>query len=176
LRGIEAFWGFTLSNLDVLLTYANIRSNLHAYSPYIEMLYDSGETVVSQEGFDGARTDRTQGDTYSLLLDYYIPGWDLQLHYDFTYVSSMPAGKDLDGATLNNSKDGYNLHNVSVQWAPSGIAEGLMLTLGVDNLLDEYYASQASRTGVSFHPRFGELYLTDYEPGQNVKASIAYRF
>jgi len=50
------------------------------------------------------------------------------------------------------------------------------LTLGVDNLFDEYYASQSSRTGVSFHPVFGELYLTDYEPGRNVKATIAYQF
>lgn len=175
LSGIETFWGFTLSNLDVLLTYASIKSNLHAYSPYITMPYDDGETVVFQEGFDGARTDRTQGNTYTLLLDYYIPGWGLQFHYDFTHVSSMPAGKDLDGATLNNSKDGYNLHNVSVQWAPR-IAEGLTLTGGIDNLADEYYASQASRTGVSFHPRFGKLYLTDYEPGRNIKASIAYQF
>lgn len=176
LSGIETFWGFTLGNLAVLLTYANIKSNLHAHPPYIEMPYDNGETVVIQEGFDGARTDRTQGDTYTLLMDYYIPGWGLQFHYDFTHVSSMPAGKDLDGATLDNSKDGYNLHNASMQWTPTTIAEGLTLTVGIDNLLDEYYASQASRTGVSFHPRFGELYLADYEPGRNIKASIAYRF
>jgi len=175
LRGIEAFIGFKANDLDIMLTYTDIDSKLKASDKYLEMPYDNGTEVIIQEGFDGARTDRTHGSTYGLNIDYKIPEQGLQLHYDTMYVASLPRGKDLDGAGLDNSKDAYNIHNISLQWKYHNI-EGLTLTLGIDNLLDEYYASQASRTGVSFHPRFGELYLTDYEPGRNIKAGIAYQF
>ena len=67
------------------------------------------------------------------------------------------------------------VHNISLRWTPAQW-EGLDLTLGVDNLFDEYYASQSSRTGLSKHPLFGDLFLLDYEPGRNVKVSVGYRF
>ncbi|HEY7773710.1 MAG TPA: TonB-dependent receptor [Marinagarivorans sp.] len=177
LRGLEGYWGYATNNLNVLLTYASVDSKLSAFDQYRQMgeVNDDGE-LTTYEGFDGARTDRKQGDTFSLVVDYFIPQYDLQLHYDGMHVSSLPAGKDLDGATLDNSKGGYNVHNISMRWTPSQFAEGLALTFGIDNLFDEYYASQASRTGVSFHPVFGELFLTDYEPGRNVKASVSYQF
>lgn len=175
LRGIEAFWGIAVDNLDVLLTYSDVNSKLHADTPYIEMPLETETGIEIDEGFDGARTDRTYGSTYGLNVDYFFPSENIRLHYDIMHISSLAAGKDLDGAGLDNAKGAYNIHNLSVQWQP-GRFEGLSLTLGVDNLLDEYYAAQASRTGVSFHPVFGELYLTDYEPGRNVKASIAFQF
>ena len=90
-------------------------------------------------------------------------------------MEKLGAGLDLDGASLDNSKDGYTVVNVSARWTPASYP-GLALTVGADNLLDEYYASQSSRTGLSFHPRFGELQLTDYEPGRNVKATVSYEF
>ena len=175
LRGIEAFWGISVDNLEVLFTYSDINSKLSAYAPYIEMEAETENGVVTEEGFDGARTDRSYGSTYGLNIDYLLASANIRLHYDFSHVSSIPAGKDLDGAGVDNSKDAYSLHNVSAQWQPENV-DGLTLILGIDNLFDEYYASQASRTGVSFHPVFGELFLTDYEPGRNVKASIAYQF
>ncbi|SMF39828.1 hemoglobin/transferrin/lactoferrin receptor protein [Alteromonadaceae bacterium Bs31] len=171
LQGIEAFWGFTLDSLDVLLTYSDVNSELSAYEPYIELPFEG----VVQEGFDGARTDRSYGSTYGLNIDYFFSDKDIHLHYDIMHVGSLPAGKDLDGAGLDNSKNAYTVHNVSAQWQVAGV-EGLSITLGIDNIFDEYYASQASRTGASFHPVFGELYLTDYEPGRNLKASVAYQF
>lgn len=189
LRGLEAYWGYATDNLDILLTYSSVDSKLSAFEEYAEMDYlvvdragapvldgEGNEQIIVQEGFDGARTDRKQGDTFSLMVDYVIPEADLKFHYDVMHVSSLPAGKDLDGATLNNEKDGYSVHNISVRWTPSKFAEGLALTFGIDNLFDEYYASQASRTGVSFHPVFGELFLTDYEPGRNIKGSVSYQF
>lgn len=175
LRGIEAFLGISVENLEVLFTYSDITSELSAYAPYIEMEAETANGVVVEEGFDGARTDRSYGSTYGLNIDYVLASANIRLHYDIMLASSIPAGKDLDGAGVDNSKDAYSLHNVSAQWQPAKI-NGLTLTLGIDNLFDEYYASQASRTGVSFHPVFGELFLTDYEPGRNVKASIAYQF
>ena len=81
------------------------------------------------------------------------PGYATQF---LRVAPKLDADTDLDGPTLDNSKEGFDVHNVSARWAPE-MVEGLALTVGVDNVFDEYYASQSSRTGVSFHPRFGEL-------------------
>lgn len=161
LEGFEAYAGLTLGNLVSTLTYSTAESELSANADY--------------PALEGARLDRTQGDTISLNLDYDITAFNLTLHWDVLLVDDVAAGLDLDGATLDNAKDGYTVHNISALWTPAGV-EGLSVTLGVDNLLDEYYASQSSRTGVSFHPRFGQLYLQDFEPGRNVKATVAYTF
>ena len=159
--GFEAYLGYDLGNLRALLTYSKADSELDAFAPYRDL--------------DGARLDRIQGDTISLNLDYELPGKDLAFHWDVLHVDDVAAGADLDGATADNAKDGFTVHNVSVRWTPRRY-DGLALTFGVDNLFDEYYASQSSRTGLSRHPRFGELYLLDYEPGRNIKFTVSYRF
>ncbi len=91
-------------------------------------------------------------------------------------VDDLDSGNDLGGASFDNSKDGYAVHNIAARWSPSEFLSGLTVTLGVDNLFDEFYASQSSRTGASAHPFFGELYLFDYEPGRNIKATVSYQF
>lgn len=159
--GFEAYAGFDVGGLSLLLTYANAESELDANSEYADL--------------NGARIDREQGDSISLLFDYYFAPIDLNLHYDVVMVDDLADAVDLDGASADRYKKGYTVHNISVRWTPRSV-EGLALTFGVDNLFDEYYASQSSRTGVSAHPVFGDLYLLDYEPGRNVKASIAYQF
>lgn len=159
--GYEAYLGYDVGNLRTLLTYAKADSELDAAAGYADL--------------DGARLDRTQGDTISFNLDYDLPSKDLSFHWDMLYVDDVPAGLDLDGATLDNAKDGFTVHNVSMRWMPRNV-EGLSLIFGIDNVFDEFYASQSSRTGVSRHPRFGELYLVDYEPGRNFKFTVAYTF
>ena len=159
--GYEAYVGYDKGALSVLWTYSVAKSDLDAFADYSEL--------------DGARLDRQQGNTSSLIVDYDIDSMDLSLHWDVLHVNSVPEGVDLDGATFNNAKDGYLVNNISARWTPRSV-EGLSLTVGVDNLFDEYYASQSSRTGTSFHPVFSFLYLNDYEPGRNVKTTIAYQF
>lgn len=161
IEGWEAYIGFSQGDFSALLTHASAESDLSAIETYAAL--------------DGARLDRTQGDSVSLAFDYRLKDRGLRFHWDSLWVSDLPAGLDLDGATLNNAKSGYQVHNISLSWSPRELSS-LRLTFGVDNLLDAYYASQSSRTGVSFHPRFGELYLLDYEPGRNVKATLAYNF
>jgi len=160
-EGVEAFLGYDVGGLRTLLTVSLAESDLSAARGYEEL--------------DGARIDREQGDTISLNVDYMFERIDLALHWDLLWVDDLDSGLDLDGATLDNSKGGYTVHNISARWTPENI-EGLALAMGVDNLFDEYYASQSSRTGVSYHPRFGELQLTDYEPGRNIKATVSYQF
>ncbi|MCB1704736.1 MAG: TonB-dependent receptor [Halioglobus sp.] len=159
--GVESYIGYDLGALRTLLTYSLSDSDLSSNNDYTSL--------------DGARLDREQGDTYSLNIDYLIEAYHLALHTDVLWVESLGSGLDLDGASLDNSKDGFTVVNISARWSPAQVA-GLSLTVGVDNLLDEYYASQSSRTGLSSHPRFGELQLTDYEPGRNFKATVSYEF
>jgi hemoglobin/transferrin/lactoferrin receptor protein len=161
IRGFEAFVGYEAGHLGSLLTYSRSRSDLEAFADYAI--------------YDNARIDREQGDTLSLELDYEIVTLGLTLHWNSIIVDDLAAGVDLDGASEDNAKKRFDVHNVSARWTPEAIRE-LSLIVGVDNLFDEFYASQSSRTGLSRHPRFGELYLQDYEPGRNIKATITWQF
>lgn len=158
--GFELWFGYEKGSLSALLTFDIADSELDAEADYAAL--------------DGARLDRVQGDTVSLNIDYAFRD-NLDLHWDVQVVGDIDNAVQLDGASEDTAKDGYTVHNVSARWKPRRV-EGLALTLGVDNLFDEYYASQSSRTGVSRHPRFGELYLQDYEPGRNVKLTASYDF
>ncbi|MCG8613332.1 MAG: TonB-dependent receptor [Pseudomonadales bacterium] len=160
IRGYEAYLGYDIGQLRALLTYSVAESDLEAFTQYAQ--------------FEGARLDRQQGDTITMNLDYNLPALDLALHWDMSWVDDVDADLDLDGATKDNSKDGYVVHNISAQWSPKQV-QGVTLTLGVDNLFDKFYASQSSRTGLSQHPRFGDLYLLDYEPGRNIKMTVSYQ-
>jgi hemoglobin/transferrin/lactoferrin receptor protein len=161
IEGYEAYVGYNLNSLKLLLTYSSAESELSALPEYAV--------------FDGARLDRQQGDSLSLSADYTFTSLNLSLHWDALWVKDVASGLDIDGATLENAKDGYAVHNLSAHWQPAAV-KGLGLTLGVDNVFDEFYASQSSRTGTSFHPRFGRLYLMDYEPGRSVKLTVSYGF
>lgn len=160
IEGFEAYIGYDIGGLRTLLSYSDAESELEAFDDYADL--------------DGARLDRQQGDTVSLNIDYELVDWGLALHWDTQWVGDVSAAPDLDGATLDNAKDGFTVSSVSARWSP-GAVRGFSLTVGVDNVFDEFYASQSSRTGASFHPRFGELYLQDYEPGRNIKMTVAYQ-
>lgn len=159
--GFEAYVGYQIGQLNTQITYSSAESDLDAFAGY--------------EIHEGARLDRQQGDTYTANISYHFESINLDVNWEVTDVDHVDAGLDLDGATLDNSKNGFTVHNISAHWQPEKVA-GLSVIFGVDNLFDEFYASQSSRTGTSFHPRFGPLYLVDYEPGRNVKATVAYQF
>ena len=160
--GFELYAGYRLGNVDALLTYSASDSELSSNAIYTH--------------YNNARLDRVQGDTISFKLSYDIDSLDLKLAWDFLVVEKLDkvsTDLQLDGAGFDNSKPGYQVHNISVNWQP---AEKLELTFGVDNVFDKYYVSQSSRTGSTEHPVFGPLFLNDYEPGRNIKATVAYTF
>jgi hemoglobin/transferrin/lactoferrin receptor protein len=164
IRGYEAHVRLDLHPFSLLLTHSVSKSELSAFSDYAEL--------------EGARIDREQGPTTSLALDYNMSSQPISLHYDVLNVAKLSAGKDLDVMTHDegNGKEAFTVHNVSARWTPAVGAGLLDITVGVDNLLDEYYTSQSSRTGVSLHPLFQTLYLTDYEPGRCFKTTVGYKF
>lgn len=161
LNGFEAYIGYDVGSLSTLLAFSKAESELDANADNLDN--------------DGSRQDRQRGNPIALNVDYDLSDLDLLLHWDVQVLGSIDAGPALDSATLDNAKEGYTVHNVSARWTPTTENE-LTVTFGIDNLFDEYYASQSSRTGSSFHPRFGELYLLDYEPGRNVKLTVGYQF
>lgn len=164
IEGFETYVEWEKNNLRILATYASAESELDAFASY--------------SALEGARLDREQGDSLSLNLSYQFVPTNIRVQWEALYVGDLGTGIDLDYTSddTDNAKDSYTLHNISGRWAPDESLKGLSITLGVDNLFDEFYASQSSRTGTSFHPRFGQLYLHDYEPGRNIKVAIAYQF
>ena len=159
INGIEAYIGYDIGNLKTLLSYSDSESELDAIAQY--------------QILDDARIDREQGETVSLSLDYEFTGMNLSLHWDTLWVGSLEASKHLDTNSLMHKKSAYTISNFSAHWESDF---GLGVTAGVDNVFDEFYASHSSRNGTSFHPRFRELYLMDYEPGRNAKITISYKF
>ncbi len=159
--GVEFYTGYELGQLALQLSYSNAESELSAFEDYTKL--------------EGARLERQQGNTFSASADYTIEAIDIALHWDMLAVDDVADGLSLDGASINNAKEGYVVHNISATWRPEQL-DGLSVIFGVDNVFDEFYASHSSKTGTSFHPLFKELYLVDYEPGRNIKATIAYRF
>lgn len=159
--GFETYIEYDYESFSILTTYSRAESELDAFTQY--------------QSLQGARLDRKQGDTISIVAHYELGTPNIALNWEVLNVDDVEAGTDLDGASLDNSKDGFTVHNVSARWNVQSVP-GLTLIAGVDNVFDEFYASQSSRTGTSFHPVFGPLYLLDYEPGRNIKLTAAYQF
>lgn len=105
------------------------------------------------------------GDSIALTLDYQADSIDTI--FGWTSIVVLDEDNVLEGTA---DKDGYNVHNLYVQWLPSQ-AQNLSVTFGIDNIFDEAYVSHASRTGLA-----RGLNTDDYEPGRNVKLSAAYQF
>lgn len=119
----------------------------------------------SENKVTGEPLGRQVGDSIALGLDYNLPAQAITLNW----TSQFTQKED------HFNKPSYDVHSISARWAPASIA-GLTVTAGIENLFDEHYTSHASRIGDTVHPRFGALHLNDYEPGRNVKVSVAYVF
>ena len=162
LDGVEAYLGYSVGNFDSQITFSAADSEINAFTQY--------------QQFDGARIDRQQGDTYGALIKYTLPKIDAFVSWEVLHVQAISDGLNLDGARLSTAKQGFTVHNIAANWHPK-MLPGTTIIFGVDNLFDELYASQSSRTGISYHPRFNvELPLIDWEPGRNIKATVAYKF
>ncbi|KMT63971.1 TonB-dependent receptor domain-containing protein [Catenovulum maritimum] len=161
ITGSEVYLALDISHFKASLSYSDADSELDAAAGY--------------EKFHEARLDRSQGDTASAEFSYLIDSADLTLGWSILNVASIENALDINGASENKAKQGFTTHSISASWKPQSMQQ-LTLVVGVDNLFDEYYASQSSRTGLSKHPKFGDLALTDYEPGRNIKATVSYSF
>ena len=100
--------------------------------------------------------------------------WNLSLAYDWqgTGISAQwDTVFQRRYKSHNLEKPGYGVSDISVHWKPqSGSLKGLETSLGVYNVFDKFYASHSARQ------QDPDNYLTDYEMGRNVKATVSYRF
>lgn len=108
------------------------------------------------------------GDSIGLNLDYDLTSLDVILGWNSRFIL-----EEDNVAQDQPVKPSYDVHNLYAQWLPRQI-EGLALTFGIDNIFNEQYASHASRSGTVNRGQL--INMTDYEPGRNVKATLAYQF
>jgi hemoglobin/transferrin/lactoferrin receptor protein len=111
--------------------------------------------------------EREVGDSIALNVDYALPVSNMSLSWTSQVI--------LDEESSDNTKVGFDVHNVSLRWQPETMP-GLDLTFGVDNLFDELYSSHASRAGRFYYAASGPVPIDDFEPGRNIKATASYRF
>ncbi|WP_171014150.1 TonB-dependent receptor [Chitinivorax sp. B] len=98
------------------------------------------------------------GRTWVAQLDYDLPAQHVKLGWTSRLNERL---KDVPADTA--SKAGYNVHDVYVQWQPTG-KDDVSLTLTVNNLFDRYYVDQASFAGTGLP-----------EPGRDVRLSLGWR-
>lgn len=150
LEGFELSGSYRYQNLSAKLGYAVTEATYR----------DDGSVMLDANG-----RSADLGDSLSLSLNYDLPQWKAQLGWNSIWVmeeDAVEAGSDV--------KEAYDVHSVFAQWAPAQV-NGLTLIFGIDNLFDEQYVSHSSRTGYA-----RGTVLDDYEPGRNVKLSVAYQF
>lgn len=122
---------------------------------------------------DSARVGVSTGDRLVLDSEWaFAPQWSAG--YTLTAVqrlSDVPVG--------NPDKPGYGVHDLRLSWMSRSEQDGLVLTVGIDNLLDKRYADHTTvrtlqRTNTATAVA-GEQYAI-LEPGRNLKMSADWFF
>ncbi|WP_087016771.1 TonB-dependent siderophore receptor [Thaumasiovibrio subtropicus] len=151
-KGFEAAFHWGYKDLSTRLSYSR-SDNRHKT--------DGGPIVAN-----GGSTDI--GDAIGLNVNYDL--FDYGLTFGWTSQFVLKEDNVVEGA---KEKESYNVHNIYAQWLPHQV-DGLQVTLGVDNLFDEAYYSHASKYGYPSSRDNREA--DDFEPGRNIKLSVAYQF
>lgn len=131
------------------------------------------------EGYEHVGLGNARGDTWGLNVNYALSN-DIEFGWHFSYVEDLNNLEVLQraielgwtDATLMLDKDGYQVHDVYVQWLPLS-NDTLTVNLTVKNLFDEQYLDHSSVGDYS------EVFATVsgvYEAGRDVRLSLSYKF
>ena len=152
INGFEASFAYNINDLNALLTYS------HSDSEFEE----TKDPLVKEPG-----------DMLTLGLTYRITP-QMSVHWDSIFVAEE---KDRPEGDEYNVKKPYNVHDIAFNWEPLAV-KGLVLTAGIDNIFDEAYVSHISenRSLAPSRDSTETKSTADYEPGRNVKFSVAYQF
>ncbi|WP_070966931.1 TonB-dependent siderophore receptor [Vibrio sonorensis] len=158
---------YYLSNIDDVEMDGFEASLGYAYQQFAAKLSYAKSDIAYESGLPVTHVSRSQdvGDSINFSADYYADSVDLLLGWNSQFVREEDNVKQ--GA---KAKPSYHVHNLYAQWIPADVDQ-LTVTFGIDNIFDETYYSHASRSGVA-----GPTFADDYEPGRNVKLSLAYQF
>jgi len=111
-------------------------------------------------------SDYQPGDSISLNLNYkIIPTTTISWDSIFQLRT-----KDVVSTSLLDEKDGYAVHNVALTVKPAHI-KNLSIIAGIDNIFNKNYISHTSDNKTA-----RGIFLGDYEPGRNIKVTLAYKF
>ncbi len=146
--GFESSFVYNKGALKSLITYAHSNSKFE----------QTKESLVQEPG-----------DSISLALHYQINknidlAWESLVVLKEDDIPSSSGGQYAD-------KKSYNIHDIAFKYQPKNI-KGLSAVVGIDNIFDKYYSSHISEN--RYFEGFG--YTTDYEPGRNIKVTLAYKF
>ena len=138
--------------------YENLRASLGFSRSDIDIYLNEGELNANNTAIG-----RDMGAKWNLSLAYDWQGTGISAQWDTVFQRRYKSH--------NLEKPGYGVSDISVHWKPqSGSLKGLETSLGVYNVFDKFYASHSARQ------QDPDNYLTDYEMGRNVKATVSYRF
>ena len=147
-KGFEASFAYNKGDLNTLFTYSRSES-------------DFEET--------GLPLEKEPGDSLSIGINYKILA-NLAVSWDSFFVKEE---NDTIGDEYN-IKPSYNTHDIAVNYKPNSV-KNLTLIAGIDNIFDKAYVSHISESR-TFTLSGEEKSTADYEPGRNVKVSVAYKF
>ena len=148
LRGFESSFMYNVGKLNSLLTYSHSKTKFEK---------------------TGLANSREPGDSISLGVNY-----KLLSNLDLSWSSLFALKQDHFAGTAYNVKGSYNVHDIAFNWKPAS-TKGLTLIAGISNIFDEEYVSHVSENRgltVSGNPASS----ADYEPGRNIKVTLAYKF
>ena len=155
--------GYTMTN-NGDLTLKGFEASFSYNKGDLSTLLTYAQTETKYKKTDLADV-KDPGDSISLNLDYDIMP-NLALSWESLFLLKE---QDVVDAGYNE-KDSYSVHDIALRWAPQNI-NNLTVIAGVDNIFDKAYISHISEN------RTIKGYNTaDYEPGRNVKVTLAYKF
>lgn len=142
------------------LAVANARPKLNGY--------DLGDEAYGL----GVSTGRS----WNLNLGYRLPAWNLDFEWFARFMEGKTSTEYLisEGRTATKRKSGFGVHDVYVNWLPTG-NDRVRVTFGVRNLFNKFYYDQGSyayyvdAVGNSTGRGFAE-------PGRNVRLDVSWKF
>lgn len=148
LKGFELSFAYNKGDLNSLVTYART------------------ETKFEDTGL---ATTTDPGDTISVNINY-----DLMSNLSLSWESLFAMDEKDTAGDEYNEKDSYNVHDIAVNYKPSNV-KNLTVIAGVDNIFDEEYVSHISENR-NYTISGVNVSTADYEPGRNIKVTLAYKF
>lgn len=151
ISGFESSLLLAKGQFDTLFTFARADAN----------------QVINGENSEPLNRD--VGDSATMKASYFFSNVDLSVSWRWQKTMSKTMANGFE-------KPAFDVHTINAVWEPQYLVEGLNVTLGIENLFDETYVSHASRVGLSSRNPDPTRPLNDYEPGRNIKLSVAYHF
>lgn len=110
------------------------------------------------------------GRTWKLGADYALKRFNLELGWAARFVEAFDTTA-ADNNAVRYTKAGYGVHDLNVNWQPTG-RDTVTVRFAVKNVFDQYYYDQASYS----YNNANKKYLGMAEPGRDLRLDVSYKF